>query len=165
MAGWINLPVVNEIQAGSGWTIKPASWRDLRAVRTLEKISFPRDSWPLLDMIAALTLGSTVRFKLEKEGELVGFVVGDIRRFRSTGWIATIAVHPDYRGQGFGRALLKVVEEAMQMPRVRLSVRPSNTVAVRMYEQLGYQQIGRWARYYVGGEDALVMEKIIAERD
>ena len=141
--------------------IKPASWRDLKAVRALEKICFPRDAWPLLDMIAALTMGRTVRLKLEKEGKLIGFVVGDIRRFRLTGWIATIAVHPDHRGRGYGRAMLEATEKAMQMPRVRLSVRPSNTVAVQMYQRAGYREVGRWKRYYAGGEDALVMEKIV----
>ena len=141
--------------------IQPASWRDLGPVRELEKVCFPVDAWPLLDLIAALTMRSTVRFKVENEGVLVGFAVGDIRKFRSMGWIATIGVHPAWRGQGIGRALLGATEKAMRMPRVRLSVRPSNAAAVEMYQQAGYRQVGRWPRYYAGGEDAMVMEKVV----
>jgi ribosomal protein S18 acetylase RimI-like enzyme len=47
----------------------------------------------------------------------------------------------------------------MAQPRVRLCVRKSNAGAVDMYLQEGYQPVDLWKSYYIGGEDALVMEK------
>jgi len=141
--------------------ILPASWRDLSAVRNLEQVCFPMDAWPLLDMLGAITLPNIVRLKAVENGEMVGFVAGDIKRFTRTGWIATICVHPDHRGRGLGTEMLQLCEERMGMPRVKLSVRESNTAAIEMYRRNGYVQVGTWKRYYKGGDDAVVMEKVL----
>ena len=141
--------------------ILPASWRDLSAVRNLEIDCFPKDAWPLLDMLGVMALPNIVRLKAVEKGEIIGFVAGDVRRFQRTGWIATICVHPDHRGRGLGTALLRLCEEKMDVPRVKLSVRESNTAAIEMYSRNGYVQVGTWKRYYKGREDAVVMEKVL----
>ena len=137
----------------------PASWRDLSAIREIEKACFPLDAWPLLDMISSLTLPNIVRTKASINGLIIGFVVGDVKRYQDTGWIASICVLPEHRGQGVARRLLDICEREMNMPRVKLSVRESNQDAIGMYQHLGYAEVGRWKRYYKGGEDAVVMEK------
>lgn len=95
---------------------------------------------------------------------MVGFVVGDRRRRRNVGWIATIGVHPDHRREGIGRALLKACERELGMPRVRLSLRRSNETARRLYTSAGYTIVDTWERYYSDGESAMVMEKRIASQ-
>lgn len=144
---------------GSAVVITRASWRDLNALRDLEKVSFPLDAWPLLDMIGILTLPGVVRLKALAGTRLVGFVAGDVRRLEGVAWIATIMVHPDYRRQGIGARLLQACEARLPMGRVKLSVRESNQSAIGMYENFGYREVTRWPRYYNGGEDAVVMEK------
>ncbi|MBI3158036.1 MAG: GNAT family N-acetyltransferase [Chloroflexi bacterium] len=139
--------------------IRRASWRDLAAVKELEAACFPQDAWPLLEVIAVLTLPGVVRLKAVERGEVIGFVAGEVRRGEATAWIATICVHPGQRGRGIGRALLAECERRMKLPRVRLTVRASNTAAIEMYQRAGYTEVGRWPRYYRGGEDGLVMEK------
>lgn len=141
--------------------ILSASWRDLSAARQLEKICFPEDAWPFLDMLGVLTLPQVVRYKAMLGERMVGFIAGDIRKLQSTGWIASICVHPDLRGQGLGTKLLILCEKEMGMPKVKLSVRMSNRTAIEMYKRNGYQGVGRWQRYYKGKEDAFVMEKIL----
>ncbi len=143
--------------------ILPSTWRDMSPVRDLEKLCFPLDAWPLLDLIGVLALPNIIRYKAVENGEMIGFVAGDVKRFSNTGWIATICVHPDQRGRGLGAALLQVCEEKMGMPRVKLSVRESNTVAIDMYSHHGYVQVGTWTRYYKGGENGIVMEKLLRE--
>lgn len=138
-----------------------ADWRDLTAVRALEKVCFPLDAWPLLDMIGVLTIPGIVRYKMEEAGELIGFVAGDIRRISNTGWIATICVHPAQQGRGLGSYLLELCEREMGMPRVKLSVRESNQRAIELYRRNGYIEAGRWKRYYKGNEDGIVMEKYV----
>lgn len=145
----------------AGIYIKRAGWRDLQAVRELEEICFPLDSWPLLEIIGVLTMPGVVRLKAMEGIRTVGFVAGEYRRGEGLGWIATICVHPDERGRGIGRTLLAMCEERLKTPRVRLTVREGNAAAIEMYRQAGYAEYGRWPRYYRGGEDGLVMEKVL----
>lgn len=75
--------------------------------------------------------------------------------------ISTIAVHPDWRGQGIGDQLLRVAlyqaaEAAAVM--VTLEVRTSNLVAQNLYRKYGFEVVGRRKRYYRDNhEDALIM--------
>ncbi len=144
------------------YEIAPSGLRDLNSVREIERLSFPLDAWPLIEMIGVLSLPSIERWKALDGDKLVGFVAADIRRRQQLAWIATIAVHPDYRERGIGAELMKKVESLVGMPRMRLSVRSSNRVAQKLYQSRGYEQIDVWPRYYQGGEDAIVMEKKLA---
>ncbi len=72
-------------------------------------------------------------------GEVVGSVmVGyDGRR----GWINYLAVDPDHRKQGLGRALM--VEAELRLlregcPKINLQVRANNPEVVAFYQRLGY---------------------------
>lgn len=117
------------------------------------------DSWPLFDIIAALSFPNMVRLKAVQGPHMVGFVLGDYRSDEDTGWIASLAVHPDYRNRGIGTKLLAQCERELKVPRVRLSVRISNDSAIHLYKHHGYRVVGNWPKYYKGDEDALVMEK------
>jgi ribosomal-protein-alanine N-acetyltransferase len=140
--------------------IQTASLFDLSALRQLEKVCFPLDAWPLLDLIGALSFPNIVRYKAVLDGEMIGFIAGEVRFPARIGWIATVAVHPDHRRKGIARKMIRMVEEEMGQPRVRLTVRESNTSAINLYQQDGYVQISRWEKYYKGGEDGIVMEKL-----
>ena len=141
--------------------IQPAGWRDLNAVRSLEKVCFPKDAWPLLDLVGVLTLPNVVRLKAELEGALIGFIAGDVRPSEKVAWIATIGVLPEYRRRGIGKALLQACERQLGVPRVRLCVRAANQEAIQLYLNEGYRKTEIWAKYYQDGEDALVMEKAL----
>lgn len=143
----------------------PATWRDLNEVRQLENLCFPQDAWPLLDMIATLTMPNIVRFKAVRYDRVIGFVAGDVKANQHTGWIATICVHKSMRGKGIGGKLLEMCEKEMGMPRVKLTVRASNHTAINMYLHSGYQEVSRWRKYYKGGEDGVVMEKELGLKD
>ncbi len=139
--------------------IEQATFRDLGGLRRLEQISFPKDAWPLLDLIGVLTFGGVVRLKAVCDQQMVGFIAGDVRRMEGVAWIATVAVLPEYRGRGIGAALLQACEARIPVNKIRLCVRPSNDGAIRLYERFGYSKVGEWSRYYQDGESALVMEK------
>ncbi|MEM7283909.1 MAG: ribosomal protein S18-alanine N-acetyltransferase [Pseudomonadota bacterium] len=79
--------------------------------------------------------------------------------------LLNVCVHPDSQGNGFGK---KMVEHLIERARERqattifLEVRPSNLAAYRLYEQLGFNEVGVRENYYpayVGREDALVLAK------
>lgn len=143
--------------------ILPASILDLNSLRHLEQACFPKDAWPLFDLVAVLTFPDVVRLKAIEDGQMVGFVAGDERSRENLAWIATIGVLPGYQRRGIGRALLHACEFRLKLERIRLCVRPSNESAISMYRQEGYLDVDSWPRYYDDGESALVMEKIRRE--
>jgi ribosomal protein S18 acetylase RimI-like enzyme len=147
------------ILPGSLAAILPATWRDLNSLRHLERLCFPKDAWPLLDLVGVLTLPNVVRLKAEADGLMVGFIAGDVRASQHLAWIATIGVLPEYRGRGIGRQLLVACEAQIHEQNVRLCVRSTNETAIQLYLSSGYQRAGLWPNYYQDGEDALVMEK------
>jgi ribosomal-protein-alanine N-acetyltransferase len=75
--------------------------------------------------------------------------------------IATIATHPDFRRQGFGRKLLVHALMAAKEEGARtalLEVRESNDTAQEMYRKLGFVEVNRRPQYYSdNGEDAILM--------
>ena len=139
--------------------ILPATWRDLNALRQVERVCFPKDAWPIWDLIGVLTLPNVVRLKAVVDEQMVGFIAADIRPSQRMAWIATIGVLPEYRGKGIGTVLLEACEQELQVDAIRLNVRLSNHTAIRLYKSLRYQPVGRWPHYYSDGEDALIMEK------
>jgi ribosomal-protein-alanine N-acetyltransferase len=141
--------------------IESATLWDLNAIRELERVCFPLDAWPLLEMVGVLSLPTVLRWKALEGERLVAFMAADVRRSQDVAWIATIAVLPDYRRRGLGGRLMTLAEESVGTRAMRLSARASNREALRLYQERGYEQIDVWPRYYVGGEDAVVMEKVL----
>lgn len=148
----------------AAYHIEVASWRDLPAIRAVEQACFPKDAWPLWDIIGVLTLPSVVRYKAMVGDQIIGFIAGDVRVNQSMAWIATVGVLPEYQGRGIGAALMQSCEAHMNVSTVRLNVRVSNHIAIHLYKRLGYREVGLWPAYYQDGEDALVMEKYLNSR-
>ena len=66
------------------------------------------------------------------------------------GHIMNLGVHPAYRRQGLGRALMRHLLQSCSnsaIESVYLEVRVSNASAIAMYQSLGFQQIGRIKGY------------------
>lgn len=143
------------------YRIQTANWRDLGALRTLERECFPIDAWPLFDLIGVLSFPNVVRLKAVYDQQMIGFIAGDRRSSESLAWIATIGVRPAYQRQGIASALLAACEAQLNVVRVRLSVRVNNLPAIRLYQGCGYQQVGYWPEYYQDKSDAIVFEKSI----
>lgn len=74
--------------------------------------------------------------------------------------ISTIAVYPVWRGLGLGEWLLLHLFEAglaLEAMVATLEVRPSNEVALALYQKYGFEQVGRRRHYYSDNdEDALI---------
>lgn len=84
--------------------------------------------------------------------------------------LLNITVSPKLRRLGIGAKIIQAIEGVatqQKIPRILLEVRPSNTSALKLYENLGYEQIGLRKQYYPQNpntgnrEDALVMAKSI----
>lgn len=80
--------------------------------------------------------------------------------------ILTLAVAPESRRQGHGRALLAAMEAhagAAGASRIFLEVAAGNTAARALYEGAGYREVGLRRAYFTGSEgwrdDAVVMAR------
>ena len=84
--------------------------------------------------------------------------------------LLNITVSPQLRRLGIGIKMMHAIEGVaaqQNMPRIILEVRPSNEAALKLYQALGYEQIGMRKNYYpvdaASGlrEDAFVLAKSI----
>lgn len=79
------------------------------------------------------------------------------------GGITNVAVAPEYRRRGTGRALIeKMIDTALELKLslLTLEVRASNTAAQSLYEKYGFEKVGIRPNYYQNPrENAWIMTK------
>jgi [ribosomal protein S18]-alanine N-acetyltransferase len=77
------------------------------------------------------------------------------------GYIQTICIHPDRRGQGLGSRLVQFAEERIleESPNVFMCVSSFNHDARRLYERLGYRVVGELTDYIVEGHSEILLRK------
>jgi ribosomal-protein-alanine N-acetyltransferase len=79
------------------------------------------------------------------------------------GYIQTILVHPDRRGQGLGSKLVEFAEQRIlrESPNIFMCVSSFNHDARRLYERLDYQVIGELTDYLVRGHSEILLRKTL----
>ena len=97
----------------------------------------------------------------DANGKVVGYA--GLQVVLDEGYIANIAVFPEYRRQGIAGKLLQVFmnfAEANRLAFLTLEVRASNQAAISLYENRGFLEVGRRKNYYEHPkEDAIIMTK------
>lgn len=92
-------------------------------------------------------------------GRLVGFLICHV--IKDEAHIMNFGVSRDARGNGVGRSILTELLRELHTEAVRwvtLEVRRSNLVARKLYETVGFVEVGTRLKYYSdNGEDALVL--------
>ena len=87
---------------------------------------------------------------------ILSYVVGEAE-------LLNICIDPTQQGKGYAKALLEhLIEHAVEKDNheMYLEVRVSNTAAIHIYEQAGFNEIGLRKNYYptkAGKEDAMLM--------
>ncbi len=99
------------------------------------------------------------------DGKLVAY--GGFWHIADESHVTNIAVDPDYRHLGLGTLMVEhIINRSREkgVKGVTLEVRPSNTRAITLYENAGFQQRGRRPHYYEdNGEDAIIMWRMLAD--
>ena len=99
----------------------------------------------------------------EEGAGLVGYLVQSIAVEEMH--ILNVCIHPDKQRRNLGTLLVQQAETFGRQGSAKkafLEVRPGNIAAIRLYQKLGYQQVGLRKNYYPtesGREDAVVMNK------
>ncbi|MGY1528974.1 ribosomal protein S18-alanine N-acetyltransferase [Luteimonas sp. A649] len=145
--------------AGERPVMRPMRIEDLDAVMVVERRAYPYP-WSIGIFRDCLFAGYPA-WVLVEGGAFIGHGVLSIAADEAH--VLNVCVDPARQGRGFGRGLLRAMIDVARgrgACRVFLEVRPSNPVAVALYEDMGFNEIGRRPRYYPtdnGREDAIVM--------
>jgi ribosomal-protein-alanine N-acetyltransferase len=154
------LVATQAVTLADGYALRRATLLDTRAIHRLHRVIFPRDAYPLLDLGLMQLWPGVINLKIAApDGSLAGFISGTRGLSPQRGWIIMVGVAPAHQRQGLGAYLLHICEQRLKRPYMRLTVRESNTTAIRLYERTGYMVIDRKWGYYRDGETGLVMEK------
>ena len=99
-------------------------------------------------------------FAARRNEEIVGTMVVQTRG-AFTGYLKSIAVKPDCRGQLLGKRMMTFLEEEIftTSSNLFLCVSSFNTRAHNFYQRLGYEQIGVLTNYLVNGHHEILMRK------
>ena len=129
-------------------------------VAELEKLCFS-DPWSEKSVASELNNPLSL-WLVALEGERLAGYVGSQTVLDETDMM-NIAVHPDYRRCGVAWQLVEELVAGLKRRGSRcltLEVRASNDPARKLYEKLGFQQIGLRKNYYRNPrEDALILRK------
>lgn len=141
-------------------TATPMAAADLDQVLAIERVSFVTP-WTRAAFCYEIEQNKVARCTtMRSAGRIVGYLC--LWEIGHEIHITNLAVHPELRRQGIGRRLLALAMAegaARGVTLAFLEVRPTNAQALKLYESLGFQVIGRRTGYYFDtGEDALVME-------
>ncbi len=134
---------------------------DLPEVVSIEKLCFPQP-WSQSVFVHELSNPVSCNLVARRTGptpRVIGYVCWWL--IADELHILNLAVHPQARGLGIGRRLLR---RAIREARSRgaqfawLEVRRGNVAAYCLYRRAGFTEVGLRRNYYGRGEDAVVMQ-------
>ncbi len=122
--------------------IRPFRESDLEAVVRLWRVVFPdapAHNEPVADIRRKLSVQPELFLVATAGANLVATAMAGFDGHR--GWVHYLAVHPERRWGGIGRAIMAAVEaelEARGCTKLNLQVRSSNPQGVEFYRRLGF---------------------------
>lgn len=142
--------------------MRPATLGDLEVIAELEAALFGAEAWSSALVAAELDAPWTDYLVIVDDTDMVvGYAGVSVPAPGAPADIQTIAVRPEHRRAGHGRALLlALAEHAVQRGATEtlLEVRADNLGAQALYRQLGFEPIAVRPGYYQPDSvDAIVM--------
>lgn len=139
--------------------IRAATKADLGEVFRLEQAGFGSHGYPDFLFRQLLELWPNFLLVAESEGKLVGYALGGMGEVKEQGWILSLAVDEQLRGQGIGKVLLQRLCRDLAdsgCTELRLTVHPDNGAA-GLYRALGFEIETSEPDYFGVGEPRQVL--------
>ncbi|MBQ8827296.1 MAG: ribosomal protein S18-alanine N-acetyltransferase [Oscillospiraceae bacterium] len=136
--------------------IRYALKEDLSFLAEIEKECIP-DPWSLNSFESEFERDGYVFLTEEEYGEICGFITAS--RVLGEVSVYNVAVTEKYRRRGIAERLMSRLAEISDGAEfITLEVRESNNAAIRLYEKLGYKEVGRRKNFYSNPtENAILM--------
>lgn len=135
--------------------ISAADARHLDALMTIMQNGFdPQfgEAWSASQLAGTLMLsGAFARQALAEDGKVLGFTLA--RAASDEVELLLVAVDVQLRSRGIGRLLVEKVAEDARLRgagELYLEVRENNVAARRLYQSMGFVDVGRRVNYYTG---------------
>lgn len=148
-------PLSTQSSAHIRWMIR----RDMPAVLGIENESF-EFPWTEDEFIRCLRQRDCIGMVAECSEQVVGFMIYELHRTRIH--VLSFAVHPEFRRQSVGSAMItKLVSKLAYQRRNRivLEVRETNLSAQLFFRSLGFRATGVLRNFYEDStEDAFMMQ-------
>ena len=120
----------------------------LEGVAELERLCFS-EPWSAQSLALLCSEGGVGFVCVSADGCVAAY--GGMLTVLDEGQITNIAVHPDFRRQGMGSAVVEALISFAQRQEIRsifLEVRASNEGAIALYRGLGFTYIGERKNFY-----------------
>jgi ribosomal-protein-alanine N-acetyltransferase len=128
------------------------------------------DPWITLDMnydqcLKAFEGGSKEVYAARLNNEVIGFVIIQISG-TFAGYIQTICINKEFRGNGFGKRLLLFCEERILKisPNIFICVSSFNKGAIKLYYEFGFKLVGELENFVKEGFNELLLRKTVGPR-
>lgn len=139
-------------------TIRPMTREDIQKVYQVELACFSTP-WSLESFEDVFSYKGNYYLVAEEGEEILGFI--GLIAVLGEGDITNVAVHPSYRRQGIGDALVSAMltlAKEQEIGKIMLEVRVSNVGAIHLYEKYGFSYLCTREKYYQKPtEDANIM--------
>ena len=129
---------MNTTSLAQSKNIRSATENDFDQVMEIDRLSF---SAPWIHNYFKSAL-KDIFLVLEKEREIVGYLIACVCHDLEKAVILRIAVHPDHRGQGAARILIRTCLDILiqrNIGVVELDVELVSRGAIRLYEKFGFK--------------------------
>jgi ribosomal-protein-alanine N-acetyltransferase len=113
-------------------------------------------------LLRTVRLTGRERYVAHVNGRLAGFLLLNLQG-TFAGYIQTVGVAPEFRGQGYGTRLIAFAEQRIlrDHQNVFLCVSSFNQTARHLYARLGYHEVGELTDFLVAGHSELLLRKTI----
>lgn len=139
------------------YTVIPMAGEHISAIADIEKICF-HSPWTEQGLREELD-NPLAHFLVAAGDEVYGYI--GVQEICGEAGITNVAVLPQYRGRGIGKALVAAAVQGAKERNcefITLEVRESNTVAISLYASLGFENVGIRKGFYTNPrEDAILM--------
>lgn len=126
-------------------------------IAELEKLCFS-DAWSEKSIASELE-NELALWLVAVDGDTVAGYIGS-QTVLGEADMMNVAVAPEYRRRGIARKLVEELISRLNAHSLTLEVRVSNENARRLYDSMGFQQVGLRKKYYEKPrEDALILRK------
>jgi ribosomal protein S18 acetylase RimI-like enzyme len=160
-------PTFDSEKADEAGRLRAGNRGEVQDFIALQERSTDRKLWGAIDSSenARREITEKTRLFLKTGHEIIGSVAYRIRPDRSA-YISNVIVDPAFRRNGLARcAVVFVLEQNKNAPRVDLVTHPDNEPALRLYRSLGFTIEARTENYFGDGEPRLVLVRGAASLD
>lgn len=147
--------------------IRQARADDLLALHEIDRAVFGEFAYPPFVLRQFVDVHQRHFLVVDADPPLLGYVLAAHAARSDEAWLLGLGVHPQERSNGYGRALMERCLARLRIDgarAVRLTVKPENTAAIKLYESTGFKKTAYIPHYYGDGEDRYEMVASLADR-